>query len=127
MARIEVVGNAGSDIEVKQINGANGAFVVGNFSLAETQREKKDGVWMDGETVWYRVSITGAKADNYAGWIEKGKQYLVTGTLKQFSYAGKDGMTKTGFEIRAENVAEVPRRPKREDAAAASAWADAWN
>ena len=128
MARIEVVGNAGSDIEVKQINGANGAFVVGNFSLAETPREKKGDVWVDGETIWYRISVTGAKADNYVGWIQKGKQYLVTGTLKQFSYTAKDGTHKSGFEIRAENIAEVPRPQKRAAAVEVEdAWGSKWN
>lgn len=127
MARIEVVGNAGSDFESKQINGQMGSFVVGNFSLAETPRERKGDTWVDGETIWYRVSITGAKADNYIGVVQKGKRYLVVGTLKPYSYQAKDGTTKSGLEIRAENIAEIPTKPKKAQAYAEDSWGAAWN
>ena len=125
MARIEVQGNAGSEAELKFIKSANGDFAVASFSLAETPREKKNGEWVDGETVWYKVSATGKNAELYVDFVQKGKTYLVIGTLKHFSYQAKDGTNKSGFEIRAESVTEVARKPKAKQAE--SSWGNEWN
>lgn len=107
MAQIEVTGNAGSDVELKFITGARGDFAVASFSLAETPREKKGEEWVDGETIWWRVSVTGPLAESLADNPLKGTRLFVKGDLKQFNYVGKDGENKQGFDIRAKTVAQI--------------------
>jgi len=107
MAQIEIVGNAGSDAELKFIKGSKGDFAVGNFSLAETPREFKNGEWTTGETVWWKVSATGELAEWLGDTPLKGTKLLVKGDLKAFEYRGRDGETKSGFEVRAKMIAVV--------------------
>jgi single-strand DNA-binding protein len=107
MAQIEVVGNAGSDAELKFIKGAKGEFAVANLSLAEAPREYKNGEWIQGETVWWKVSATGELAESLADLPLKGVKLIVKGDIKEFKYTGRDGVEKQGFEIRAKTIAQV--------------------
>ena len=107
MAQIEVIGNAGGDAELKFIKGAKGEFAIANFSLAESPREYKNGEWVPGETVWWKVSATGTTAEALADVSLKGVTLIVKGDLKQFDYIGKDGNPKQGFEVRAKTIAQV--------------------
>lgn len=106
MAQIEVIGNAGDDAELKFISGAKGDFAVGKFSLAETPREYKNGEWHQGQTIWWKVTVTGELAEWCADQQLKGMKLLVKGDLKHFEYT-KDGETKTGMEIKAKLVAQI--------------------
>jgi single-strand DNA-binding protein len=107
MAQIEVTGNAGGDAELKFIKGAKGEFAIANLSLAETPREYKNGEWVSGETVWWKVSASGELAEALADMALKGVKLLVKGELKAFEYTGRDGNLKQGFEIRAKSIATV--------------------
>lgn len=107
MATIEIVGNAGSDAELKFIKGSKGEFAIGNISIAETPREYKNGEWVLGETVWWKVTATGDLAEWMADTPLKGVKLLVKGELKAFEYKGRDGEVKSGFEIKAKMVAIV--------------------
>lgn len=122
MAQIEVIGNGGGDAELKFIKGARGDFAIANLSLAETPRKYKDGEWIEGETVWWKVSATGQLAEWMADTPLKGVKLLVKGELKQFEYTGRDGNAKQGFEIQAKVVAIVGglkqksnNKPQQED------------
>jgi len=108
MARVEVKGNAGTDAELKFIKGKNGDFAVTTFSLAETPREGNGTEWVDGETVWYRISISGKDAES-ATEIKKGDKVTVIGKLKVSTYQAKDGTTKVGIEIKAEEWGVKPK------------------
>ena len=107
MATVEVVGNAGSDAELKFIKGAKGEFAIANISIAESPREYKNGEWVQGETIWWKVSATGELAEWLGDNELKGTKLLVKGDLKQFEYKGRDGNVKQGFEIRAKMIAVV--------------------
>lgn len=107
MAQIEVVGNAGNDAELKFIKGSKGEFAVANLSLAETPREYKNGEWVQGETIWWKVSATGDLAEWMGDTPLKGVKLIVKGELKQFEYTGRDGNLKQGFEIRAKMIGIV--------------------
>lgn len=107
MATIEIIGNAGGDAELKFIKGAKGDFAIANLSIAETPREYKDGVWVNGETVWWKISATGQLAEQMADTALKGVRLFVKGDLKAFEYKGKDGEIKQGFEVRAKTIATV--------------------
>ena len=125
MAQIEIVGNAGSDAELKFIKGARGDFAISNFSLAETPREYKNGEWIQGETVWWKVSATGELAEWLGDTPLKGVKLLVKGDLKAFEYTSRDGETKSGFEVRAKMIAVVgtlKRKMQKETKAEESEW-----
>ena len=107
MAQIEAVGNGGGDAELKYIKGSKGDFAIANLSLAESPREFKNGEWITGETVWWKVSATGELAEWMADTSLKGVKLLVKGELKAFEFTGRDGNLKQGFEIRAKMVAVV--------------------
>ena len=117
MAQIEITGNSGSDVELKFIKGKNGDFAVANFSVAETPREYKNGEYVQGETVWWKVSVTGELAEACADYVAKGTKVFVRGDLKAFEYRAKDGETKSGWEVRAKLVsvvAHTKKAPKKE-------------
>lgn len=112
MATITVTGNVGTDPELKFYNGKNNQqFGVCSFSLAYTPRENKNGEWVDGEPIWFRVSVVGRDAE-VATELAKGDKVLVVGAFKQSTYTTKSGETKTGLEIKADSFAIVPRAPK---------------
>lgn len=105
MAQINVIGIIAKDPELKDIRD----FQVASFPLAYTPREKKDNQWVDGETVWFRVSATGKNAAAFPLSYRKGDRVMVLGTLKVSSYTDKNGVEKQGLEIRNPSVAVFPK------------------
>ena len=126
MAQIEVIGNAGGDAELKFIKGAKGEFAIATFSLAESPREFKNGEWVTGETVWWKVSASGATAEALADVALKGVSLIVKGDLKQFEYTGRDGNVKQGFEIRAKTIAQMLNGKRKAAPATQIGGDDAW-
>jgi single-strand DNA-binding protein len=57
---VTVKGNLGSDPELKYVKTGRGDTALVTFSLAHTPRERKGDEWVEGETIWFRVT-TGAK------------------------------------------------------------------
>lgn len=112
MAQIEITGNAGSDVELKFIKGAKGEFAIANFSLAETPREYKNGEWVQGETIWWKISVTGELAEACTDYVLKGTKVFVRGELKPFEYTTKAGDLKSGWEVRAKLVSIVAHTKK---------------
>ena len=125
MAQIEVVGNGGGEAELKFIKGSKGDFAVANFSLAESPREFKNGEWIQGETIWWKVTASGELAEWLADTVLKGTKLLVKGDLKPFEYTGRDGTTKSGYEIKAKMIAQVGTL-KRKMATETKPEAEAW-
>ena len=128
MARIEVTGNVGTDPEIKFYDGKNGSFGVASFSIAYTPREKKGQEYVDGETLWFRVSVLGKQAETIVDVVRKGDKVLVIGAFKVSSYVAKDGTNKNGFEIKADSVTTVPKNGTPKPKQSEPAWGDdAWN
>lgn len=105
MARIDVKGIVGKDPEIKFFND----FSITSFPVAYTPREKKGNEWVDGETVWFRVSISGKQAEAAVDQYKKGDRVVVIGTLKVSNYNDREGNPKVGLEIRAESVGVIPK------------------
>jgi len=111
MAKIEVVGIIGKDPEIKFFD----SFSITKFSVAETPRTLKDGQWMDGETIWWNVSVAGKEAEGAVDNFKKGDKVLVQGEYKASTYVSKsDGQTKTSTEIRAKRIALIPKAIKNQ-------------
>lgn len=122
MAVIEITGNAGSDVELKFIKGTRGEFAVANFSLAESPREFKNGEWVQGETIWWKISVSGELAEACADYVAKGTKLFVRGDLKAFEYTTKAGDTKSGWEVRAKLVSVVAHTKKASVKKEEEAW-----
>lgn len=105
MAQIEVIGNVGDDAEIKFIEGNKGDFAVAKFSLAETPREYKNGEWHQGQTIWWKVTVTGELAEWVVDAAVKGTKLIVKGDLRHYEFTDREGNTKTGMEIKAKVVA----------------------
>lgn len=124
MARIEIAGTLGKDPELKFVNGKNGQFAVAEFSIADSQREFKNGEWVDGATVWYKVSVLGKQAESVVDALSKGTRVEIVGTLKVTEYTAKDGTVKQGFEIKADKIT-LPLKSSKPKLS--EEWSSSWN
>lgn len=109
-ATITVIGNLGSDAETKTLPSGK---TITNLNLAYTPRTKRGNDWVDGETMWFRVT----------SWEElpslvycKGVKVIVTGALTKSSYTAKDGTQKESLEINADTIGVVSKVETREKA-----------
>ena len=109
-AEITVTGNLGKDVELK-FSKTNVALA--KFSIGHTPRVQQDGQWQDGETMWFRVTAFGSKAEAVADTLKQGDAVMVTGSLKQTTYTDKEGKERTSLEIAANEVAIVVKNPAR--------------
>ena len=121
--QVTVKGNLGSEPELKFVKTGRGDTGLVTFSLAYTPRERKGEQWVDGETMWFRVVQWGEKAETLVDALAKGDTVIVTGSLKQSKFMGKDGTEKTALEINASDVGVVPKgAPKRKAEAEVPGW-----
>lgn len=82
---------------------------IASFSLASTPRTKDGDNWVDGETLWFRVSVFDQMAENVAESFVKGDRVIVQGRFKQRSYQTDAGETRTGLELVADEVGPTLR------------------
>lgn len=104
---IKVKGRVGNDPELKFVT--QDQLPLATFSLAYTPRSRKGNEWVEGDTMWFRVSMFGKKAEAITDAIKKGDEVLVIGTLKQSTFKGRDGVEKTALEINASEIGVTPR------------------
>jgi single-strand DNA-binding protein len=107
MNNITTKGNIGSDPEIKFV----GDLAIASFSLAHTPRRKSKTTqaWEDGETMWYRVTFFGSKAEGIVDNYAKGDSVILVGMLSQNTYTNKDGKTVTGLEINGTEIAKIAK------------------
>ena len=108
---IAVTGNLSRDPEVKVLPNNR---AVCSFTLASTPRVKNGDAWEDGETLWLRCTAWGKDAETIAETFHKGDRVVVTGTLKQRTYKGKDGEQKTALEVTVSGFGLTPKLGKSE-------------
>jgi single-strand DNA-binding protein len=100
---ITITGNVTKDPALRYSN--SGDPICG-FSVAVNERRKNPstGAWEDGETTFFEVSCFNTLAENVAESIPKGTRVVVTGTLRQRGWEGRDGVKRTSLEVRADEV-----------------------
>lgn len=103
---LTVSGNAGKDPEMKYFDSGS---VVANFPLAVSiyNREKKEN-----ETVWFKCSVWGKKAEFTGEYIKKGSKVIVSGSLCFEKFADKEGKERI---VNCVNVSEVECWDKKSD------------
>jgi single-strand DNA-binding protein len=112
-AQITVIGNLGGDAEIKTLPSGK---VITNLNVAFTPSRKQGDSYVDGETMWFRVTAWEELATLV---YSKGQRVVVTGALTQSTYTAKDGTVKTGLEISADSVGIISK-------VASAAKADDW-
>jgi len=95
MNQITIIGNCGSDPEVKQINDT---LKVSKASVATSERYKdKEGNKKE-ETEWFNVVAYNQLATLFESYVHKGDKIRVTGKVKTRTYE-KDGVTHYVTEV----------------------------
>ena len=100
---ITVTGNLGADAESKV---TKGGLPVTSFSIASTPRKQVNGEWIDGDTLWFRISLW---QDTSEQPLHKGTKVKVTGRLAQTSWVDKAGTTNKSLEINTDSFEIVPK------------------
>ncbi|CAJ60491.1 MULTISPECIES: single-stranded DNA-binding protein [Frankia] len=100
---ITLVGNLVEDPEHRTTT--NGASVC-SFRLASTPRrfDRSENRWVDGATLFLRVSCWRQLADNVAASLVRGDRALVYGRLRQRSFETSEGERRVSYEIDADAV-----------------------
>ena len=106
MLRVSVLGNLGSDAELRY--SAKGAPIAG-FRVAVNQVRTSANGEREESTEWFRVNVTGRQAD-YAAHLQKGQRVLAIGRLQISHFQRKDGTQGTGFDVWADEVQNVSGR-----------------
>jgi single-strand DNA-binding protein len=123
MLRVTLLGNLGAEPELRWT--AKGTQMV-SFRVAVNQvRTGPDGERQE-NTEWFRVQVSGRQSE-FVQRLTKGSRVLVIGRLNISHFQSKDGESRTGFDVWADDVQAVsgPSRPMAGDADGPEADAEA--
>lgn len=95
-----IVGNLGRDPETRYL--PNGDAVC-NFSVAVTEKWKKDGEAKE-QTTWYRVNAFVKLAEICGQYLKKGSAVLIVGKMGHREWTDKDGNKRESWELRADSM-----------------------
>lgn len=99
MLQIEIIGNLGSDAEIKQLNGKN--YV--SFNVAHSEKRKDaNGITVD-STTWVSVLLHG-DGGNLLQYLKKGCKVFVRGRMYVKTYVDKSGQTQAAINVNASEI-----------------------
>lgn len=101
MNKVILMGNLGSDAELKFTNGQQ---AVCNFRVATTEKWKDKNGEKQERTEWHSCQMWGKRAEAISKFLTKGSKVLVEGKLQTRSWEDKDGNKRYRTEI---NVSEI--------------------
>ena len=94
-------GVTGKDAELRHINGGT---AVANFSMATSERSKKQNGEYEEKTQWHNIVAWRATAEFVANHVPKGSKITVIGKLEYSQYQNKEGQTVYRTDIVATSV-----------------------
>ena len=94
--RVQLIGNAGSDPEVKTLESGK---KVAALTIATNEVYYKDNGDKVEQTEWHRITAWGKTAEILEKYVTKGKELAVDGKLTHRSYEDKKGDKKFITEI----------------------------
>ena len=103
-----LIGHAGQDAELKYL--ANGNPLC-NFSIAVSNNKKVGDEWKE-NTIWFRASVFGDRAERVAEDIHKGNMVFVKGRLEPNVLETKDGEKRTDLNVICSTVMGLERRER---------------
>jgi len=92
--QVTIVGNVGKDPEMKYTGDGK---AVTEFTVAVNGYKRDD-------VTWFRVTCWGKQAEVANEYVKKGKQVLVSGTVKASAWVSKDGEAQATLELAANTV-----------------------
>jgi single-strand DNA-binding protein len=112
--KVSIIGNLGRDPEMRYTPTGK---PVTQFSVAVNQSTKNQqtGEWVE-ETDWFRVSVFGDRAERAAEQLRKGNRVFVDGRFRTREFEGQDGQKRTSLDVIADNVINLERRPREDEA-----------
>lgn len=119
MNNITVAGQLGKDSELRATNSGENVLT---FSVADSQGKDRD-------SIWWSCSLFGKRALSLQQYLSKGQAVTVSGSVTQRKYTDKQGVERTSFDVRVNDVAlqgsrrqeESPSQAPRQAAPAAKA------
>lgn len=93
MNSVNIVGNIGHDLELKQTNSGKSVL---NFNIAVRQ--------YNGDTSWFRVTAWEKLAETINQYCQKGSKVGVSGYLLENKFTDKEGNNRSSVEINAQSV-----------------------
>jgi single-strand DNA-binding protein len=103
MLRVSLLGNLGADPEARFTSKGT---QIAMFRVAVNQvRVGPDGERQE-NTEWFRVRVSGRQVD-FVQRLSKGSRVLVFGRLDISHYQSKEGDSRTGFDVWADDVQSV--------------------
>lgn len=102
VANVNIVGNIGSDPELRQ---TGGGLDVLNFSVAVNSKRRDEE-----STAWYRVAVFGSRAQTLSPLLSKGQSVYVCGRLEPREYTTRDGGKGVSLDLTASDVILVGGR-----------------
>ena len=109
MLKVLLSGNLGADSEKRY---SQTGTAITQFRVAVNTRRKNGEDWED-HTDWFRVSVSGARADFLAEHLMKGVHVTVLGRLQIGEYTSRDGERRTSLDVWADEVEFAG--PRRDD------------
>lgn len=98
--RVTLIGNLGKDPEIRYTAGGT---AVASFSVATTEKFKKDGEWQE-QTEWHNVTLWARLAEIAGEYLSKGKTVYIEGRLQTRKWQDKDGKDRYTTEIVGEKM-----------------------
>jgi single-strand DNA-binding protein len=99
--QIILIGRLGNDPELKYLQSGT---AVTNFSLATSEKYKKDGELQE-VTTWHRVSAYGRLAEVSSNYLRKGSLAFVQGKLRNNTWEDSDGNKHSDLRVVVEKIA----------------------
>ena len=103
MNSINLIGNLGSDPEIRYIDSGQS---VAKFSIAVQRRFKKD------KKDWFSCEVWGKSAQAPADHLKKGHKVAISGELNIEQYKNKEGQEKTIVVVKVDSFDFLTPKPQ---------------
>lgn len=116
LAKVMLIGNLGRDPETRFT--PNGAMNV-QFTMATNRRWNDSAGQLQERTTWFQITAWGRLAETVnnlaqSGYLAKGQQVFVLGSLESREYVDRQGQTRTSLDVRADELQLLGARGDRE-------------
>lgn len=115
-----IIGNLGDSARITRLERGEKETVIANFSLATSERFRKNDTEYEEETTWHNCVAFGKLAEVVQKYTTKGDKLHVVGRIQKRKYV-QDGVEKTSTEVIVNELNLLGKAPAKNDSAAAAA------
>lgn len=111
--KVILLGNVGSDPEIRESNG--GKFAT--FRLATTDKgyTKRDGTQVPERTEWHNIVANSNIVGVIENYVRKGTKLYIEGKLRTRKYTARDNTERTITEIYIDNLELLGGKPQEQN------------